>query len=289
MSNRRGQRVVFAAVVIGVVGGVAGSAVYVWGPMHATYEQVCEALPFLRAVGPVPLSLLATAIFAGLVAAALTVLQVLHDSHRISRYLSLARLSAPPRLLTIADSLDLGHRCVLIDDAAPYAFCHGFIAPRVYVTSGLFEVLDNRELRAVLAHERAHLRSHDPLRISIGRTLSRLFLFAPLHEEVYRAYRLRRELLADRAAVQATDLRDLASALLKTLQTGGLAPRSEATAAFGHLRERIEALTGETSQDHPPIPWGRGVGQAALRSSVTLVVFAVLLGVNQEAVLGCLI
>lgn len=290
MADVRGRRIVATAIAVGVAGSAMGSAVYVWGPMHTAYERVCDGLPFLRLIGPVPLSLLATAMLAGFIAGTLTLLQVVRDSRRITQQVDLLRVPRSERLERVAEPIGLGNRYHLIQDVGRHAFCHGLIRPTVYVTTGLLAVLNDGELRAVLAHERAHLYSRDPLRTTIGRVLSRLLLFVPLHEEAYRAYRLRRELAADRAAVESTDLLDLASALLKTL--GGREPRvlfSAATVGFGDLDERINALTGVAGASGAQMPWDKGLGQAALRSGVTFVALGALFSINQEAVLGCLI
>ena len=290
MRSTRGRSIVATGIAIGAVGSAAGSAAYVWGPMHTAYEQVCDGLPFLRLLGPVPLSLLAAAMLAGLIAGGLTVLQILRDSRRISHHVDLLRVPPSPRLDRAAELLRLENRCVLILEPDPYAFCHGLLRPTVYVTTGLLELLDDAELRAVLAHERAHLASRDPLRTAIGRIASRFLLFVPLHEEAYQAYRLRREFAADQASVDATNLRDLANALLKTVGGRGRTTfRSAAVAGFSDLDERIGVLMGDDPALGARIPWDNGLGQAALRSGITFIALGALINVNQEAVLGCLI
>jgi Zn-dependent protease with chaperone function len=183
MADARGRRIVAMAIAVGVAGSAVGSAVYIWGPLHTAYERVCDGLPFLRLLGPIPLSLLATAILAGFVAGALTLLQVVRDSRRMIQQVDLLRAPRAARLERVAESLGLGGRCQLIHDVGMNAFCHGMYRPTVYVTTGLLAVLNDAELRAVLAHERGHLVSRDPLRTTMGRVLSRLLLFIPLHEE----------------------------------------------------------------------------------------------------------
>ena len=60
-----------------------------------------------------------------------------------------------------------GHPTVLvIDVAAPVAFCAGWLRPRVYVSTALLERLSADELRAVLAHEQHHGALRDPLRLA---------------------------------------------------------------------------------------------------------------------------
>lgn len=54
-------------------------------------------------------------------------------------------------------------RVWIVDDPAPGAFSIGLVPRRaaVAITNGLLSLLTERELRAVLAHELAHIRRHD--------------------------------------------------------------------------------------------------------------------------------
>jgi Zn-dependent protease with chaperone function len=62
---------------------------------------------------------------------------------------------------------------LVIDEPTPVAFCAGWLRPRVYVSKAVLERLSEAELQAVLAHERQHGARRDPLRLAIGRVLSR--------------------------------------------------------------------------------------------------------------------
>jgi heat shock protein HtpX len=54
-------------------------------------------------------------------------------------------------------------RVWLVDDSAPAAFATGVVPRRaaIVLTTGLVALLSERELRAVIAHELAHIRRHD--------------------------------------------------------------------------------------------------------------------------------
>ena len=47
-------------------------------------------------------------------------------------------------------------------------FCIGLLRPRIVVSTGLVELLDQAELEAVLAHEASHQRRRDPMRLMVA-------------------------------------------------------------------------------------------------------------------------
>lgn len=60
---------------------------------------------------------------------------------------------------------------VVLESDAVFAATVGLFAPTVVVTRGLRERLEPDEVRAALAHERAHARRRDALRLAVVRTL----------------------------------------------------------------------------------------------------------------------
>ena len=67
-----------------------------------------------------------------------------------------------------------GPAVVVVDDAKPIAFC--LPAPRrIVLTSGALERLDEDELRAVLAHEHAHLDGRHHLILMVADVIARAF------------------------------------------------------------------------------------------------------------------
>jgi hypothetical protein len=93
------------------------------------------------------------------------------------------------------------HGAVLLADARPRAFCAGLARPRVYVSTGALALLDDAALSAVLAHERHHARRHDPLRLAVGRVLSRALFFIPTLGDLVERQQTLAELSADESAV----------------------------------------------------------------------------------------
>jgi Zn-dependent protease with chaperone function len=107
-----------------------------------------------------------------------------------------------------------------ITSVAPRAFCAGALRPRVYVTDSLVDLLHPSALAAVIAHEQAHARRHDPLRRSMLAALSALLLDAPWVLWLRTHHREKAEISADRAAATRVGASAVADAL-RTLASGG--------------------------------------------------------------------
>lgn len=78
-----------------------------------------------------------------------------------------------PRLYRIVENLSITEglpmpKVYIIDDTAPNAFATGRNpnSSSVAVTSGLLEIMDNKELEGVLAHEMGHVKNYD-IRVSM--------------------------------------------------------------------------------------------------------------------------
>lgn len=125
-----------------------------------------------------------------------------------------------PKLASILHELGLSSRVDFVALPQPFALCYGWRAPRVLVTTGLTESLDEIELRGVLAHEKYHLMQHDPLKILIARALRDAIIFFPVLNDLLENYLLLQEIAADQTAVDAGATRAaLASALIKVFRS----------------------------------------------------------------------
>jgi hypothetical protein len=151
---------------------------------------------------------------------------------------------------------------------APLAFCAGWLRPRVYVSRGALEVLDEEELRAVLAHEHHHRARRDPLRIAAGRVLSEALFFLPVLRPLHERAGDAAELDADAAAVAAGGVAPLAAALL----VFGSNPSGN---VVGISPDRVDALLGR------PAAWR--LPRAALAAGVVTVVAAIVLAWRASA------
>jgi beta-lactamase regulating signal transducer with metallopeptidase domain len=128
------------------------------------------------------------------------------------------RVTVSRRIADLAASLELTGRIDVVRDVRPFSFCYWFRRPRICLSTGLIKRLADDELRAVLLHERYHLRQRDPLRLVIARYFAAGLYVVPVVEELVEYYSLQKEVAADQDAVRALGgVRELASALFKVL------------------------------------------------------------------------
>ncbi|KXZ60400.1 MAG: protease [Microbacterium sp. 69-7] len=205
-----------------------------------------------------------------------------------------------PRYYRIVENLCLTTgtpmpRLYVVEDAAPNAFATGRTPERaaITVTTGLFEIMTDRELEGVLGHELGHIRNYD-IRVTLvvfglvvavglvadillrmafvgggrrgGNSQSQLFflifglvaaIVAPLLAAVVQAAISRqREYLADATSALTTrDPDGLASALAKLGEYGR--PLSKANTSMAHLWISDPLRPGAMERlfaTHPPIP-----------------------------------
>lgn len=142
----------------------------------------------------------------------------------------------------------------VVDDAALWALTHGFIRPRIAVSSGLVATLSPDELAAVLAHEEHHRRCREPLRLALARVARATLWFLPAAGRLLDSYTAAAELAADAHALDRVGRRPLAGALWKLRGTR----RPVAAVSFAptptllRLRvEQIERFPEATPGTHP--------------------------------------
>jgi hypothetical protein len=130
---------------------------------------------------------------------------------------------------------------VVFEDERPRAFCAGLVRPRVYLSTGALAALDEPALRAVLLHERHHALRRDPLRLAIGRVLSRALFFVPGIGELVRRQQSLAELGADERAIGAGD--ENRSALARAML--GFSGETDTGGTVGIDPARVDHLLGE--------------------------------------------
>jgi hypothetical protein len=155
-------------------------------------------------------------------------------------------------MLAVLGRPDPGWNIVIVDHDVPAAYCVPGTRRRIVVTSGALMALDDEQLRAVLAHERAHLRGRHDLviagAVALARAFPRVGFFHTAHVEVVRLV----ELLADDAAVRGSDRLTVADALLAV---GGGGPVGALAAGGSAAGARVRRLIA----GQPPLGRGRTV------------------------------
>lgn len=147
----------------------------------------------------------------------------------------------------VPGDLGLGGRVDLCDRPEAFAFCHGYLRPRLCVSTGLLRALSRRQVRAVLLHELYHLRHHHPLFTLAAQVLADWLFFLPVTADLRDACLARLELEADRHAVEKEGRRPLAGALLQLLTQAKRGPQSPGVAItrLDVSEARIRHLLGD--------------------------------------------
>lgn len=140
----------------------------------------------------------------------------------------------------------LGTPVLLVPSRRPHAFTLGFLRPRIVLSDGLLELLDDAELRCVLAHERHHARRRDPLRRALVKAVCDGFWFLPPLRRTAHAHAAISELAADAVAIRSTGAQPLASALVAFEDHGG--------STAGATPERVRHLLGHVRRPASALP-----------------------------------
>ncbi len=112
----------------------------------------------------------------------------------------------------------------MVDHPAAAAYCVPGLRSAIVISAGALDLLDQAELEAVLAHERAHLRARHDLVLLPFSALLRAFRWSAVALEANREVALLVEMMADDRAGRRLPARELATALLRVGASGGQAP-----------------------------------------------------------------
>ena len=142
---------------------------------------------------------------------------------------------------------------LVVDHPAAAAYCVPGLRSQIVISAGTLEVLDQAELAAVLAHERAHLRARHDLVLLPFCALGRAFPRSRLVRQAHATVALLVEMLADDQALRQRPARELATALLRVGVSGaGQAPCGALAAADEEVVARVTRLL--TPPARLPVP-----------------------------------
>ncbi|UQA97187.1 M56 family metallopeptidase [Streptomyces halobius] len=162
---------------------------------------------------------------------------------------------------------DLG--VTVLEDDRPAVYCLPGTGHRIVLTSAALAALAPRELDAVIAHERAHIRQRHHVVLAYAEALERAFpkvaLFRTAAEETRRLV----EMAADDEATARTDSLTLAGALVELAGAG--VPVASLAASGGQVAGRVRRLLGPRRPLGRPVVWlGALVAGVALALPVVL-------------------
>lgn len=244
---------------IGLLGAAAARAVIAGPPEPARLAGACA-----HAVIPKPtVGWAATALLSALVAVSLA---------RAGRAVtSMVQARARLRRVGARRRLVSGREVVLVPSARALAFCGGLRRPRIHLSSRTLELLDHRQLDAVIAHEEHHVRRRDPLRLAARLLLGRALFFLPGLATLSARLEELSEQAADEHAIRAArgDARPLVGALLAFDAVA-------APATAGISPARVDRLVGPGARW--PLP-----GRQIVLSAAVLAALAALLAASASA------
>jgi Zn-dependent protease with chaperone function len=222
----------------------------------------------------------------GLVLGTQTLLRQISASQRLAQRVTEWPTASPAWMQLIVARVGLEGRVLVLDTPERFSFTYGMLTPHVAVSRGLLEGLSCEELRAVLEHERYHVRNLDPLKSVLVQTTASAFYFLPALHSLRARYTAGRELAADRWAIRACGPRPLTGALLKAIRgptSDDAALAAASLADPGLLDIRIDQLeSGREPKLSPLTLTCIGISLAA----ATLLVFALLMPVIGSGLLS---
>ncbi|MGE5617779.1 MAG: M56 family metallopeptidase [Sphingomonadaceae bacterium] len=280
--SRRDTRPFEAVLLLGLaLGGFGLIAAFllcqrVLIPLASACLQACASDPMLMQIARAGAGLTVATVASGLAAGTAVLIEQLRSTFRLIRQVESRVGRVPPGLARLASELGIRGRLTYVLDPAPYAFCYGFLSPRICVSSGMARTLTHRELRAVLLHESVHLRQLDPLKVLLSRSVAGALFLLPAAAQLRDRYLLAKELSADAEVADRLSPRPLAGAILKIYRSASRRPVADLAAAavgpFDMIGERIRHLSRPTVRLAPLGRWSAalslGVAAAILFATV---------------------
>jgi Zn-dependent protease with chaperone function len=164
----------------------------------------------------------------------------------------------------------------LLEHPAPVAFCIPGARPLLVLSSGMVAELDDAQLAAVVAHERAHLRERHHLLLLPFVAWKAALPLLPAAERAHDAVRELVEMRADDVALHSlpgTRRRTLAEAIVAAAGGAGGVPSGALAVTGAGVRSRVVRLL----EPPAPLPTAARIGALAAAALLLLVPTALLL------------
>jgi Zn-dependent protease with chaperone function len=213
---------------------VMARAVADWVPLT---QAVCRSVAGSACSPPVYRSMLYVTAWAVIVMIA-GLAALWRYCRRVQRAQRRTRAHAEAALLA-GRPLPGGRGTVVLDDPRPAAYCVAGRPAAIVITSSALAVLDQPQLAAVLAHERAHLHGRHHLLATVTKGLTAAFPGVPLFTRGAAEVARLAEMAADDNATRSAGRPALVTALL-AIATGAPVPGLAAAACA--VPDRVERL-----------------------------------------------
>jgi Zn-dependent protease with chaperone function len=164
---------------------------------------------------------------------------------------------------------------LVVDHAGAAAYCVPGLRSAIVISAGTLDLLDQAELAAVLAHERAHLRERHDLVLLPFTALLHAFPRSGLARQAHRTVALLVEMLADDYALRHRPARELATALIR-VGTVGLVSAPSGALAVAASSEEVAARVSRLLAPPDPLRWPAVVLVCAASAVLVLIPAAAL-------------
>lgn len=146
--------------------------------------------------------------------------------------------------VTLGESFDAGDLAVLSSPFIPEPGVVGIFRPVLLLPEGLVERLTAAQLRAVIAHERCHIRRRDNVVAAMHMAVEAIYWFHPVVWWIESRLIDERERACDEAVLQSGNQpRDYAEAIVEVCrQSAGASIPCVAGVSGSNLRARVEAI-----------------------------------------------
>ncbi|MFC4335086.1 M56 family metallopeptidase [Salininema proteolyticum] len=165
----------------------------------------------------------------------------------------------------------------VVPDGRPAAYCLPGADRQIAVTSGAIDAVDTASLRAVIAHERAHLGGHHHLPAGLAQTIADTVPGVPLLARLPERVGHLLERCADDVASRTVPARDIARGIVAFAEAGVTAPRTALSAGGGLAVSRVRHLVADTRK------LGRRTALVATAASALVLAFPVALAASPAA------
>ena len=158
------------------------------------------------------------------------------------------------KLPKFIQDLSLRHRLknkiIVFQNSRAMAFCLGIKNPRIYLSTKLIDVMNKKEIEAIILHEKYHLINRDIFLILLATFLNGFFFFFPMITDILASVVRQKETDADRYSITYSKNPNIVLSAFKKLLSGRSTniPSLAYLVSFVHidtLEHRIKILKGE--------------------------------------------